>query len=206
MVSFYVPQFHGAACSVASVTQILNAALSERGKKTGLSADDRWLEQPALLEKVKVESWKERVLGGNLLKTGLSRGVTLDQLAQISEAAFKDAGFTKAQATVHRFDGDLPAAKAALLRLLQENEQSTRDFLLANFDQKRFTDDAEVGHISPIGAFDAQSSGKVLIFDTDHEYYEPYWVSVETLLEGLRTTDSVSGKTRGLVRLQVSPH
>ena len=78
-------------------------------------------------------------------------------------------------------------------------EPSTRQL-----DQSRIgrilTGDPEgsVGHIAPIGAYDAKKK-RVLILDPDRKYYQPYWVPYEKLFDGINTTDSGNSKSRGLV-------
>jgi hypothetical protein len=41
----------------------------------------------------------------------------------------------------------------------------------------------------------------VLILDPDRQWYEPYWISVDTLLAGMATKDSGGTAYRGLVRV-----
>lgn len=79
---------------------------------------------------------------------------------------------------------------------LEKNEGNPKNFIIANFNQKAFTDDADVGHISVVGAYDAKTK-RVLIFDVDREYYEPYWVGLETFVQGMATSDSSAKQNRG---------
>ncbi len=193
MAGFYVPQFNGAACSVASVTMALNAARASLSK----TSEDKVILQEALLKQMGGE-WKKRVAP----TLGLSgvRGVTLDLLAEFAQAAFRRNGFPEAQAVAVRLDPKFRTSLAQLQKDLEENEKSVTDFILANFDQKVFTDDSTAGHISPIAAYDSKLR-RVLVMDPDREWYEPYWVSDQTLLEGMGTTDPESQKLRGYVRI-----
>lgn len=79
---------------------------------------------------------------------------------------------------------------------LIKNEGNSRNFIIANFAQNAFTDDSDIGHMATVGAYDDKSR-KVLILDPDRKYYEPYWVSVETLIRGMNTTDSDGVSRRG---------
>jgi hypothetical protein len=72
--------------------------------------------------------------------------------------------------------------------------------LISNFNQKVFTDDSEVGHFAPVGAFDPEKS-RVLILDPDREYYEPYWVSVNDFIDGMNTKDSSGDQYRGYLSI-----
>lgn len=193
MAGFYVPQFNGAACSVASVTMALNAARASLSK----TSDEKVILQQALLKQVGGE-WKKRV--DPTLGLSSVRGVTLDQLAEFAQAAFRKNGFPEAQAEAVRLDPKFRTSLAELQRDLEENEKSASDFILANFDQKVFTDDSVAGHISPVAAYDSKLR-RVLIMDPDRDWYEPYWVSDQTLLEGMGTLDPETRKLRGYVRI-----
>jgi hypothetical protein len=70
--------------------------------------------------------------------------------------------------------------------LLRENEKNPDDIIVVHFVQDDLTK-AKGGpypHISPIGAYD-EARGRVLIFDVDREWYEPYWVPVGDLLNAM---------------------
>jgi hypothetical protein len=190
LIGFYVPQVTGSSCSAASVSMVLNAARAGLPK----SADDKVILQPDLIEAVKTEHWKKLL---SLPGYQGERGVTLDRLGRVVEAAFKEFGFAKVSTRVVHAE-NTPEAKKALVEALAENEKSSRDFIIANFNQQAYTDDADAGHISPVGAYDSET-GRVLILDSDREYYEPYWVSVDTFLRGMATQDSTAKKARGYV-------
>jgi hypothetical protein len=55
--------------------------------------------------------------------------------------------------------------------------------------------------MAPVAAYDAEKR-RVLLLDPDREWYEPYWVADETLLAGLASVDPVTGRPRGLVRVE----
>ncbi len=193
LAGFYVPQFNGAACSVASMAMVLNAARALLPK----TADDKVVLQQELLDKLAdTEHWKARIT--SLTGYRGARGLSLDGLGKVAEAAFKAYGFPAVSVQVVHAE-NTPEAKKALIVALKKNEESATDFMLTNFNQQAFTDDADVGHIAPVAAYDAEK-GRVLVMDPDREYYEPYWISVDTFLAGMSTgKDSESGKTRGYV-------
>jgi hypothetical protein len=189
LIGYYVPQFNGAACSVASVAMVLNAARAH----LPLTADDQVVSQQALLDKIDVENWKQR-----LSKEGHEgqHGMTLDQLARATEATFKSYGFKNASVKPVHVLNRLAQTRKEIVEALKKNEESPKTYIIANFNQKEFTDDAEVGHFAPVGAFDWEKN-RVLILDPDREYYEPYWVSFDTFIEGMATDDSTSKNKRG---------
>lgn len=160
-----------------------------------LSASDELITQAGLLKKVNSVEWNQCVGDGG-------HGVTLDQLGKHIENSLKAYGFMSPQVTVIHADGSAKTNQV-ILDLLAKNEKNANDFVLANFLQSEYTGDPEgkVGHIAPVGAYDAKSKS-VLIMDPDRQYYEPYWVSSVTFLKGLTTRDSVNSKFRGIVYIE----
>lgn len=188
LMPYYAAQDNDAMCSVASTAMVVNASRS--GRKLG--SDDELATQKELLKRVKNESWVKGVTGM------LARGVTLDQLGPIVKESLEAYGVAGATVEVVHAEDLSEGMRKRLRAALTANEKSARDFIIANFDQKVFTGDAQVGHIAPVGAYDA-SARRVLVLDPDRQWYEPYWVSEETFLKGMTTRDSQSGKNRGYV-------
>ena len=187
---YYVPQQDGKSCSIASVTMIVNAARAFQN----LTADDELAVQSEVLKKTNNADW-QKDLGP------VGKGVTLDELGRFTEAALRAYGITPtAIETIHADDSK--EFRQKLRQLLIRNEKSNRNFIIANFLQGVYTGDASVGHIAPVGAYDAQKH-RVLIMDPDRTWYEPYWVSEETFLKGMTTQDDASKKTRGLIWIQL---
>lgn len=185
---YYVPQQDGRSCSVATVAMLVNALRS----RLDLSQDEPLVTQSAVLKKTNLSTWKRSV-------GGLGRGVTLEQLREISATALQAYGIAGYQVELNHADARNGMAKSRFLEALKQNEKNREDIILINFDQKILTGDPEgVGHISPIGAYDAQTQ-RVLVMDTDREWYEPYWVSWEKAFEAMSTQDSASSKTRGYI-------
>ncbi len=191
LIPFYQAQFNGAACSVASVVNLLNAI---RGSQ-GLTSDDGLVTQEGILKKVDAEYWAER-----MSKLGWmgKHGLTLPLLGKVVEAALRQYGLTQYEVKVVHVDSADPAQLKSLRAALRANEKSADDFIIANFLQSGFTADSDAGHISPVGAYDA-ANDRVLILDTDREWYEPYWGSVEAFAKGMATLDSESKAPRGYV-------
>lgn len=193
MIGYYVPQFNGAACSAASVAVALNGARATLSK----TADDKVVPQEELLDKIKVENWKER-----LSKKGWGPkkiyGTSLEVLGKVAQASFRAYGFPKAEVDVVEVKDMSDATVEKIRDALKANEKSADDFIIANFNQKLYTDDAEAGHIAAIGAYDADKK-RVLILDPDREYYEPYWVSEKVFIEGMNTKGSEGGGFRGYI-------
>ena len=192
MIPYYTTQQTGSACSVASVTMVVNAA------RTGqeLTADDELVTQNSLLKRVSDDEWIKAV-------GDKGRGRSLDQLGPLVERSFKAYGFNHTRAEVVHVDDESPATQKKLHDALVANEKSTGDFIILNFIQGVYTGDADAGHIAPIAAYDAKKK-RALVMDPDREWYEPYWVSETTLLKGMHTLDKGGGKFRGYVWAHVA--
>jgi hypothetical protein len=196
LMPYYHAQIDRKSCSTSVVLMMVNGA---RARMKLTAADELAFDgfpdgknRKGVTDKVKSEVWM-----AGLATDG--KGVVLDDMGQIVSQAFKAYGLEKVKVeTVHA--EKTAAFRKKLHSVLVENEKSDSDFLAINFLQSEFTGDPEgaVGHYAPVAAYDVRR-GQVLILDPDREYYEPYWVSEETLLAGMATADKVSGKNRGYV-------
>lgn len=193
LMPYYLPQQTGSACSIASVVMVLNAARA----KQDLGAKDTLITQQNIFDKVKNKTWKKAVSSGG-------GGVTLDELGKYVLESAKVYGFANGKLDIVHADPKNLEIKAKLHEALVANEKNANDFIIVNFLQSEYTGDPEgaVGHIAPVAAYDEKNS-RVLIFDPDREYYEPYWVSEDTLLKGMMTTDKTSGKSRGFIWIRL---
>jgi hypothetical protein len=187
LMPYYRAQPNDAACSLAVAAMLMNGL---RVRET-LPADEPLITPENLLEKLNDPLWAKAVGKGG-------EGVSLDELAEILRKSLAAYGLNNLRVEAVPIEKASPEELARVRKVLAQNEESDRDFLIANFLQKTFTGDPEgdVGHFAPIAAYDARRS-RVLIFDPDRQWYEPYWVSEQTLLEGMATKDSESKRSRG---------
>jgi hypothetical protein len=196
LVGYYQPQETSRNCSVASAAMVLNGLRAS----VNLTAADELITQKALLEKVKGLDWKAKVGEGG-------HGVTLEELKTLMTEALSIYGMSGASGvTVEAIHVDQIDAKtrSKIHDILVKNEKSAKDFIIANFLQSEYTGDPEgkVGHLSPVAGYDAKQK-RVLIFDSDRQYYEPYWVSEEVFLKGMNTRDKESDAFRGLLWIRL---
>ena len=191
-IPYYVPQRDGKSCSLASVAMLLNTARSQ----VKLTQDEPLVTQDDLLKKVNSPVWNQ-----GLSKRG--RGIQLDQLGELVQISLKAYGIPFSSVEVLHVEDSSEATKKKVHTALQMTEKSNQVLMLANFLMKVYTDDAEVGHISPVGAYDSKRK-RVLILDSDRSWYEPYWVSEETFLKGMATRDSDSKQNRGFVLVKLT--
>lgn len=191
-IPYYIPQRDGKSCSLASVTMLLNAARSQ----IKLTQEEPLVTQDDLLKKVNSPIWNQGL-------SQLGRGIQLDQLAELVRISLKTYGIPFHSVEVLHIKDSSEAMKKKVHEALQMTEKSNQVLMLANFLMKVYTDDAEVGHISPVGAYDSKRK-RVLILDSDRRWYEPYWVSEETFLKGMATQDSESKQNRGYVFVKLT--
>jgi hypothetical protein len=189
---YYAQQMNRKACSLASIAMLLNAARTSRP----LTADDELITQDKLLEKVNDKNWNEDISLKSLKVTNLN------EMKTIIEESLKAYGFESFTVEAVHMD-DTPSSRAKLHKDLVENEKSSKDFIVLNFLQSVYTGDADVGHVSPLGAYDKKRK-RALVMDVDREWYEPYWVSEETLAKGMATKDKTSGLNRGYLYIKLS--
>jgi hypothetical protein len=195
LTPYYASQPDDRSCSAASVAMLVNALRAERT----LGANDSLATAVSVLNSVEPERWKHKLAPDGA-------GVTLDELAALIPPVLKSFGIDAARVETLRFADAGAESVARWRRLLVENEQSSGDLVLVNYLQSTVTGDPEgaVGHIAPVGAYDA-TKRRVLLFDPDRQWYEPYWTPDETLLQAMTTPDPVTGQLRGLVHIIVKP-
>lgn len=141
LIPYYLDQHTGASCSVASVAMLVNAAR----RNTNLTSDDKLVTQTDLLRRVTAENWARRV-------GPRGHGVTLDQLGRLIQASLLNYGVNGASVVVVHTSDASSATLERLRRDLIDNETSDSNFIVINFNQAAFTDDAAVGHICPTGS------------------------------------------------------
>ena len=187
---YYIAQQDPGACIIASFTMTLNA-LRANDK---LTASDALITQSTLLKTMVKEPAAKRFYVDHGKTVILSEMVGLFQKAA-NELIHKNL---KAEGIV--VENDDQPTRDKVEKILIENEKSARTFVIANFLQSEYTGDPEgkVGHAAPVAGYDAAQK-RVLILDPDREYYEPYWVSLNTFVKGLATLDKDAGKNRGIL-------
>lgn len=197
--TYYLSQQWGGACSLASVAMVTNAARV----RFKLTADDALATQSKVLERIKEplvdgQTWAVAVGAEGSTPTGTN----LDQLGVLTQKTLESYGLKVKHLEVVHVDPKDSKIRAKLHAALVANEKSDRDFIIANFDQQKYTGDAQVGHIAPVAAYDAAKE-RVLIMDPDRDYYEPYWVSEATFFDGMGTKDSGGKMFRGYVYVEL---
>lgn len=171
----YVTQRSGNFCGVASAVMVLNALQVP-------APIDGELGAPFFTQE---NFWNERAT--KVLSPKLMPGMTIDQLADLVQCHPANAK------TVHAEDSTLDDFRA----LVAKNLATPDDFIIVNYDRAGVGQES-MGHISPLGAFDAKAD-KILLLDVARYKYPPVWADTAALFAAMRTKDPVSGRTRGWV-------
>ena len=187
--AFYVTQVTGSACSVASVAMMINALRGLPPLST-----NRLITQSRVLNEVDEDAWKSATAENG-------EGVSFAEFQGYVRRSV-EAFNLNAEVEVFRPKDTSPETLAELRRILTENERSDRDIILLAYDQGTLTGDTTVGHIAPLGAYDA-ATRRVLVMDVDRLWYVPYWSSDEKLLEAMVKPDRADPTGSGLVRVRL---
>ncbi len=188
---YYLPQQTSSACALASTAMALNFV---RGIPK--FADQTLITQNELLRTVFTGVWGDKVAEGG-------DGVTFDELAQVVRMGLTAYGLNNYSVEIIKPSDNSPASLAMIRDALSRNEGSGNDLILIYFNQGVLTSDWDGPHVSPIGAYDANSQS-VLVMDVDRDWYPPYWSSDAKLLEALLRPAPpeqfpLDGQTGGLV-------
>ncbi len=181
-----IQQATDSSCSLATAVMLLNSVRGCEGhlRHTGP------LGESSLLDKLEDEAWRAAVAeDGN--------GLSLTEFAAGTERALGkfECGGTWRIEIVPITDAD--AAVDGLRKALTEMERDGTGFAAANFHLDLFYGDGvDVGHFSPIGAYDA-ARDLVLVLDVYKNDYEPVWAPLPRLAKAMATLSRKTGEPRG---------
>jgi hypothetical protein len=133
----------------------------------------------------------EKVLPQKVLA---ENGMTLDQMGQLIESYGVDTEVH------HAADTNLDEFR----RLAVEHVSKPDRYVIVNY-LRRAIGQERGGHISPLGAYDAEAD-KFLILDVARYKYPPVWVKAAELFNAMNTVDSDNeNRTRGFVLIKARP-
>ncbi len=184
----FVTQDNLAYCGVATLVMILNALELEAPEAPNHTIPGlvsyRFFTQENVFENEKThEVIKPEVVA--------KQGMTLEELEGL---------FASYPVEVQTFHGD-EVSLQQFRQLAVQNLQQPGNFIVVNY-LRRSLEQKGGGHISPVAAYHEQSD-RFLILDVARYRYSPVWVEAEALWEAMKTVDSVSGKTRGFILIDV---
>jgi hypothetical protein len=222
--SFYEGMRGSASASAASLVMVLNALR----RNQQFSSADKWVLETEMLsksidseskERVSklsesiVNEWTDRISSKTIKKPDPTNpekeieetqepvGISIADLANYAQDAIQGYKLGDYRATSFKVT-DAAAQESEIRDILKTNEKSAEDFIIVNYVQKSLTDDYDGGTFSPIGAYDA-AKDRVLIMETDRQYYSPIWVPLKSLVAGM-TPSKDGSKTYGLVWIRKS--
>ncbi len=175
----FVTQANPAFCGPASIAMVLNALDVPRPPSDltlGLGMFDQENIFTARAEAAKPQA------------EVLRNGMTLDELGALFVA------HDLAVEVTHAGDSSLDAFRETAITALDDPQTFVLvNYLRAGIGQERG------GHISPLGAYDADSD-RFLILDVSRYKYPPVWVEAASLYAAMDTPDADNGdRTRGFV-------
>ncbi|HET6222885.1 MAG TPA: phytochelatin synthase family protein [Dongiaceae bacterium] len=181
-----IQQATDSSCSLATAVMLINAV---RGCEGQLRIGGP-VSEGSLLDTLGDEVWRAAVAqdGNGLSLTEFAAAMerTLSRFECGGNWRIEIVPVTDAEAVI----GDLRAA-------LTEMERSGAGFAAANFHLDLFYGDGvDVGHFSPIGAYDA-ARDLVLVLDVYKKDYEPVWAPLPRLAKAMATSSRKTGEPRG---------
>lgn len=179
--SQFVTQENQAFCGAASAVMVLNALgipapAAAEWKRNYFTQDNLFNEQTeAIISRQQIER----------------QGLTLAQLAAILESY-------PVNAEVH-YGGDL--SLDVFRSMVSRNLKQSGNFVVVNYSRRAIGQEGG-GHISPLAAYNADKD-QFLILDVSRYKYPSVWVKTKDLWEAIKTTDTVSQKTRGVILISL---
>ncbi len=186
-----IHQHTDCSCSLATATMLLNGARS----LDGVAAIGQFVSERGLLERMADPEWEKGITppdGG---------GASLAELRDKLERALGLYALTGWSVEHCIVETDDAATGEAFRRQLVAMEQGDR-LLAGNYHlATTYGDNWDIGHFSPIGAYDA-ASDRVLLLDVWKADYEPCWVDRMRLLRGMVPVSPLTGTPRGYLVLK----
>jgi len=174
LVATFVTQERGSYCGVASAVTVLNALPIKLPDSDGPA--------PMFTQKNFFATETSKLMSADEAGRG---GMTLAQLGNLLQT------HPVTVELVYASDVSLDDMRARL----SKNVATATDFVIVNYNRGELAQES-MGHISPLGAYHA-ASDRFLVLDVARYKYPPQWVKAEALHRAMRSTDIVSGKSRG---------
>jgi len=184
---YLIHQHTDASCSLATASMLLNGVRA----LDGTARMGSFVSERKLLERMNDPHWAREITPpeGN----GLSLAELSEKLAR-ALPLFGIAGWSVSHRVVTATDDATANAFRAELNAM---ERAGDRLIAANYHlATTYGDDWDIGHFSPIGAYDA-ARDRVLLLDVWKQDYEPCWVDLMRLIRGMTPVSQVSGTPRG---------
>jgi hypothetical protein len=189
---YLIHQHTDCSCSLATATMLLNGARAMAGH----ARIGQFISERGLLERMADPAWERGITAPD------GGGASLAELRDKLERAlglYSISGWSVEHCIVTADDaitGDVFRAH------LMAMEQAGDRLIGGNYHlATTYGDQWDIGHFSPIGAYDA-ATDRVLLLDVWKADYEPYWVDRMRLLKGMVPVSPISGTPRGYLVLR----
>jgi hypothetical protein len=182
LLQWYETQANLAYCGVASSVMVLNSLAVPAPKAEGYGSNRFWTQTNLF----SLPATRDFVEASRVAREGM----TLEQLHGL---------LASVGTRVQHYHGETLSLEQ-LRWLLRRGLADGTDRLLANYD-RRALGQSGGGHISPLAAYDPDHD-RVLVLDVARYRYPAVWVATPDLWRAIRSVDSSSGRSRGLIRLQ----
>ena len=183
LANWFETQANLAYCGVASAVMVLNSLKMTAPAVPGYRSYHFWTQTNAF----SIPGSRGFVQPERVARQGMTLAQLQGWLASNPELV------------VERFHGD-QLSLAQWRSLLRRSLGDPQDRLLVNYLRSALGQ-AGGGHISPVTAYD-ETTDTVLILDVARYRYPPVWVKAEDLWRAMRTPDTSSGRSRGLVLIR----
>jgi hypothetical protein len=202
----FEPQSNGIFCGPTTTAIVLNTV---RGRSADLPRDrSRLRPEDFQFAPAGFDPSVPRFTQDNVITKGLkTRSQVLGEPVVVNGKQVRDFGYQLRQLDELLRAHDLSTrlvvvddrrADADIRRDLVENLQRAGDYVIVNYRRVEIGQ-AGGGHISPLGAFDAESDS-VLVLDVNPASAGWVWMPVAALIRGMRTFDTV--ENRGYILVQ----
>ena len=182
LVQWYETQANLAYCGVASSVMVLNSLAVAAPKAEGYGTNRFWTQANLFT----VPASTSFVEASRVAREGM----TLEQLHGL---------LASVGTGVRRYHGENLSLEQLRL-LLRRGLAERSDRLLANYDRQALGQKGG-GHISPLAAYDPDQD-RVLILDVARYRYPAVWVSTPDLWRAIRSIDTSSGRSRGVLIIE----
>lgn len=202
----FEPQSNGAFCGPTTTAIVLNTV---RGRSADLPRDrSRLRPEDFQFAPAGFDPSVPRFTQDNVIGRGLkTRSQVLGEPVMINGKQTRDFGYQLRQLDelLHAHElvtrlviVDDKQAEGDIRRDLVQNLQRAGDYVVVNYRRVEVGQTGG-GHISPLGAFDAESDS-VLVLDVNPASAGWVWMPVASLIRGMRTFDTV--ENRGYILVQ----
>ncbi|HEY4163915.1 MAG TPA: phytochelatin synthase family protein [Dongiaceae bacterium] len=184
---YLIHQHTDSSCSLATATMLLNGMRAIDG--TGRMG--RFFSERGLIDAIDDPHWLKEItpLEGN--------GISFLDLAEKLRRILPLYDFTHWAVDSRAVRGVSAEAIADFRAELTAMERDGDRLLAANYHlATTYGDQWDIGHFSPVGAYDA-ATDRVLLLDVWKADYEPSWVDLTRLMQGMATISPITNNVRG---------